>query len=254
MIEEKYIELIHKDIDRTISSEEKESLEQYLSINSEAKNLHKDLLRTEELLDHLPENDPSSNLKKRILNSIDYNKYTSKKRKAFVPAYLSSLFSGSRIKIASSFAVGLVAVGIIISAIFYSSYFNGLSDNENILGTIGLAESETIESVIVNNPNISGKIEISKISNSYDFNIDLKSSEIYSLQIEYDPDNITYDDSSLENLKNIRIEKGTDNINLISNDAQSYSLSFYSKIVTPENFAIKIFKDGNKLFEQEVHL
>ncbi|MEE9429918.1 MAG: hypothetical protein V3V16_02690, partial [Melioribacteraceae bacterium] len=62
MIKPKYIELINKDIDKIVSTSEKKILEKYLSQNEEAKILHKELLRTEELLDTLPETEPSENL------------------------------------------------------------------------------------------------------------------------------------------------------------------------------------------------
>ncbi|MCB0753910.1 MAG: hypothetical protein KDC52_20735, partial [Ignavibacteriae bacterium] len=78
MIQPEYIELMNKDIDKIISASEKKKLDKYLKENEEAKILHKELLRTEELLDTIPENVASENLKKRILNSIDYNMYQPK--------------------------------------------------------------------------------------------------------------------------------------------------------------------------------
>ncbi|MCB9250085.1 MAG: hypothetical protein H6613_16825 [Ignavibacteriales bacterium] len=64
MIQPEYIELINKDIDKIISASEKKILDKYLKENEEAKILHKELLRTEELLDTIPENVASENLKK----------------------------------------------------------------------------------------------------------------------------------------------------------------------------------------------
>ena len=54
MIDMKHLELIHKDIDKTISLNEKEKLDKYLNTNPEANVLHKELLRTEELLINFP--------------------------------------------------------------------------------------------------------------------------------------------------------------------------------------------------------
>ena len=78
MIDQKYLELINKDIDDTISAPEKEVLDEYLKINPEAYSMHQELMEMDKLLDKLPDNDPSDSLKARILNSIDFNRYTIK--------------------------------------------------------------------------------------------------------------------------------------------------------------------------------
>ncbi len=187
----KHLELIHKDIDKTISLNEKEKLDKYLNTNPEANILHKELLRTEELLDKLPDNEPSENLKKKILNQIDYNRYAHKKEMRIIPDYISSLFSGPRKKITTSFSLGFITGILIFSLIFYVSYYNNSSEVHDIFGTMGLSETEIVESFTVNSTNISGEIEIIKGLNFYRFKINLNSSERYNLQIEFDPTNVS---------------------------------------------------------------
>lgn len=65
MEKKKYIELMNKDIDKTITFSEKEELNQYLTENPDANLLYNELLKTENLLDKIPEGEPSINLKRR---------------------------------------------------------------------------------------------------------------------------------------------------------------------------------------------
>ena len=159
----------------------------------------------------------------------------------------SSLFSGQRKKIATSFALGFMAGIIIFSLIFYVSYYNNSSEAQDIFGTIGLPETEVVESVTVSSANISGEIEISKGLNVYGFNINLKSSERYNLQIEFDPTNVSINNFSLANLNNIQLEKGSGFIKIAGSDTDTYSLLFSTKKLSSEKFTFKIFSNEKQI-------
>jgi hypothetical protein len=251
MIDMKYLELIHKDIDKTISLNEKKKLDKYLKTNPEAFTLHIELLRTDQLLDKIPDKDPSINLKKMILNSIDYNRYTHTKKRSTVIDFIYSMFSGSRSKIATSFAMGLLAAIAVISVIFYNSHDGSLSEINNIYGTIGITETEVVKSITVNSNNVSGKIEIGKGLNLYRFDIDLNSSKKYKLQVEFDPTNINIDNISLAKLNKIQLDKGPGFVIITGTDNDQYSLFFYTKKLSSEKFIVKIFRDEIKFFERE---
>ena len=65
MIEDKYLELIHKKIDGEITEKEKEELFQFLKANPEAEKLYNDLLDISKDLGDIGEIDPSSESKKK---------------------------------------------------------------------------------------------------------------------------------------------------------------------------------------------
>jgi hypothetical protein len=253
MIDQKYLELFNKDIDKTISNSEKELLKQYFKSNPKADALHKDLFKTESLLDKLPDNEPSASLKQRILNSIDYNRYSNRKKKLNVIDYFTGLFTGPRKRIATSFAFGMISGIIILSVIFYTSYYNS-SELNNVYGTIGFHDSEVFESVEVNSMDITGEIEISKVTNHYKVDVNLKSSEKYTLQIDFDQANLKIDNLSLTELKNIQIEKGFGSIKLIGSDNSPYSLLLTAKELSPDKLMLKILRNNNRLFEREIIL
>jgi hypothetical protein len=252
MIKQQYIELINKDIDKIISASEKKILEKYLIQNEEAKILHKELLRTEELLDTLPENEPSKNLKKRILNSIDYNLYQSKKSKSFIPENVLNIFFGSKIKTAMSFGLVIITAGILFSAIFFNSYYKNLFNKKNTFATIGFPETDFLESVEINTANISGEIIISKGINFYQFDIDINSTEKYKLQIQFDPKNISLKDYPLSN--NISVNKNSSAIEFTNSSTLPYKILFSTNNISLDNFFIKIFRDEDIVFEKELFL
>jgi hypothetical protein len=254
MEKKKYIELMNKDIDKTITFSEKEELNQYLTENPDANILYNELLKTENLLDKLPEGEPSINLKKKILNSIDYSLYSTKQNKPKLLNYISAIISGTRTKLAVSFAVGLVAGIIILTVIFYDSSFNNQPEINKTYGTMGLNNANVVESVTVNTNDISGKIDISKGTNLYGFNVNLNSLKKYNLQIEYNPKNVIFDNFSLANLDYVQIDKGVGYIHISGSETPSYSLTFSTKGSIPDKFTIKIFSSEKKLFVQEIFL
>ncbi|MEE9430111.1 MAG: hypothetical protein V3V16_03660, partial [Melioribacteraceae bacterium] len=231
---------------------EKKILEKYLSQNEEAKILHKELLRTEELLDTLPETEPSENLKKKILNSIDYNLYQSKKSKSFIPENVLNIFFGSKFKTAMSFGLVLITAGILFSAIFFNSYYKNLFDKKNTFATIGFPETTFLQSIKINTGNISGEINISRGIDFYQFDVDLNSHEKYKLQIEYDSKNISLKDYPLSN--NISVNKSNGTIVLSNSSTEPYEILFSSKSISWDKFFIKVFRNEHILFEKELVL
>lgn len=235
MIDQKYLELINKDIDHAISNSEKELLDAYLKTNPEASTMHQELTEIEKLLDKLPDNDPSESLTPRILNSIDFQRYSHKNRRN-IKEYFSAAFIGPRRKLTASFAMGLVAGIILLSVIFYASFYNNVSDVKNVLGTMGLSESQVVEALNVNTDGISGKIDIIKAANQYAVYIDLRSSEKYTIQIELDK----------EILKIDNLAEQTNN--------SPYSLVISAKESSTHRFLITILREDRKLFERKFSL
>lgn len=252
MVETKYLELIHKDIDKTISQGEKKILEEYLEINFEARELHKELLRTEELLDQLPEREPSLNLKKRILNSIDYDRYSNKKKKTLFSEYFGRIVSGSSRKIAISFGLVLIIGSIILFSIYLIPNLNSNLADQNIYGTMGLHKSELLELLRIDKDKVSGDIQIYREANLYKFKININSIDHYNLLIEFDPKNISIEDYSSEN--NVKINQDQGSITFSNSTRLLNQIVFRSKKISDDEFSVKLFKENSKLFQKEIVL
>ena len=247
MLERNMLELMNKDIDKATSLDEKEKLHQYLKENPEANVLYNELLKSEHMLDKLEDINPSPNLKKRILNSIDYNFYTDEKKESKFWGYLSSIFSGSRTSYAVSFGVVIVVGLIILTAIFYNSTFHDELESYNTSGTIGLHKLNIVKSIDILSEDISGRVDVSRVSNFYGFNIKLDSPSEYKLLIEFDSDNL-----SLTDLNSVSFEQGLGYVQIYGSQDLNYFLSFSAKDLTSEKFTLKILKENRELFKKEV--
>jgi hypothetical protein len=254
MINSKYIELINKDIDRTITSSEKKKLEDYLEINQEAKELHTDLFRTEKLLDKLPDVDPSENLKKRILNSIDYDRYSSKKKESLFSDFIGNIFSLSLSprKIVTSLTLVLIIGSIILFSIYLIPSFNKNLNDQNVYGTIGVHKTELLEMLKIDNDKVLGSIQVNKEVGLYKFKIDINSVDEYNLQIEFDPNNISIEKYPSET--NVKISEDKSSITFSNSSRLLNEIVFSSKNISEDKFSIKISKDDNNFFQREIVL
>jgi hypothetical protein len=255
MINKDYLELIHKDIDRIITPQEKQILDNYLKNNPEVERLYNDLLESEALLDKLPEMEPDENLKKRILNSIDYNRYVPETgRKA-----QKNLFRRRKPGFILSFSLGLIAgIIIIISFISNPGLINTVDEND-ISGTIGLT-SEKVDLFNIQEDGISGTVEIIKGAKTsgtksglyhYGFNFNLSSADSYELVLQFNPSKISLETFTSPGFDNVRMNEDNGLININSEGSNSYSLLFSSEN-DKENFTLKIFKSGNRIYQRRV--
>ena len=123
---------------------------------------------------------------------------------------------------------------IFLSLIFYASFYSNFTEANNVLGTIGLSESQVVQSVNVNTPEITGKIDIIKGANQYAIYVNLKSSGKYTLQVGFDKQYLKIDNLA-----------GNE-----SNNNSPYSLIFPGK--EPQKLLLRIMREDSKLFEREI--
>jgi hypothetical protein len=168
--------------------------------------------------------------------------------------HILGYFSTPRRKFVTSFALGLVTGIILFTVILFTSNYHNLSEPKDIVGTMGLHETETFKSINISTKGVAGRFDITKLSNHFEFNVNLKSSEKYTLQIEFNPSDLKIENLSLANLSNIKIEKNPGAIKIIGADTLPYTLLFLAKELTPQKVLLKILQNDNKLFEQEISL
>jgi hypothetical protein len=251
MIKEKLIELINKDIDGEITPGEKIKLNEYLNSNSEARNLYEELKNTEDLLDCLPDSDPSYNLKKQILNSIDMNRYLKSDKNSRVKDFIQKIIFQTKYKIAFSFTFGLLA-GLLIYSFLFSS--NPTIKNGDVLGTIGLSNTETFKSIPINISNIMGKLNIQRFDNNMGFDFNLDSPENYDLSLNYNPNKVNFDNISFYNKNNIKLDLDNNIIRLSNTGKHDYHLAFSLKTKSPVYFNIIITRGEKNLFEKQIKI
>jgi len=248
MIDSKYIELMNKEIDNVISNDEKIKLHDYLSSNEDAKEYFNGLLLTNQYLDELPDGNPSENLKKQILNSINFNRYSPKVKSRSSWSY----FFNPKLKFVYTFAMGLIA-GLIIYGVItdYTNNFN----TEDVSGTIGIENKNvnTLEQIPLSISNISGTIEVMNQENKFWLNVDLISSQKYDLIVTY-PDNIKFENIKPERGSNFSCNIDKNNITTSNSGLQQYSLLFSQNNLSSAKLNLKISKSGKIIYNNNLTL
>jgi hypothetical protein len=246
-LDKKHIELINKEIDHMTTPDESAELQKFLQANKAAKDYFNDLQLTNDYLDRLPDHEPSENLKKQIINSINFNRYSLKSKKHYPWDFLFS----PKLKIAYTFAFGLI-IGIIIYALLVNNS-NSLNIND-VYGTIGINNdgTSTISELPLNLSDISGNIEIKGINKDFWFDLDLTSREGFDVVISY-PAAVKFQKVRMGVAKNIELSKEQNSIKTTnSSGSQKYSLLFTRNSPDPVTVKIKILRSGNTLFEHKL--
>jgi len=260
MINRTYIELINKKIDGVISPDENKILQQYMERTPEAEKLYNELLETEESLDRLPEIHPSENLKKRILNSIDYSRYSAKKKKNRV--FSTFLFPRNKWGLIVSFSLGLVAGTILFMLMFSNPELISSFDDKDVYGTMGLTDTEVVDKINVKTEEVSGSIGILKGTdlsgnhpaggfNHFGFDIALSSDENCTLEIGFDSDKVQFEKFTSPSINNIRLEKGIGSVSLSLSGSQRSLLILSSGESAPGVITLKILNDEKVIFEKK---
>lgn len=154
------IELINKEIDGVISTEDLKELKTALVEDESARKLYDQINQATRELEKCTTVEPPSDLKANVLSSIDTNKYAPQKNTGFADI-AQSITAKFRAGYAWSFTSGL-AVGAIVLALSLGGFSDKLNFNENQLtGTIILQDKiqgEVILDDTIDIDGVSGKI------------------------------------------------------------------------------------------------
>lgn len=145
MIDEKYVELIHREIDGLNSEKERTELEAYLEKNPQAQRFFRELSAVAEKLGAVNLAEPPEHLKTVIMNSIPGDKYAPAKKTGLSKSVAWIFALKPRFQVALAFSGGLAA-GLLLFALFTSNNSTpSSSDPANLYGTLALqASSEKI--------------------------------------------------------------------------------------------------------------
>ena len=259
MIEEKYIELINKEIDGVNSPKDSAKLEEYLTKNTEAQELYSELVMTSNMLNNVNELEPHPNLKKNILNSIQWDKYTvkaSKARRNPFESLINALQFNFNFKYAYAFAVGLI-MGIVTYSLFVENVQRNTStDISDLYGTMilkGIPESFEIANYIeINLDEVYGTINIRYSKDIVLAELNLKTQQEIEMVFEFDEDDIRFNGFiQLNNVRN-NLDISENYLKLTNIGENKYIIIFNDKTqsVTPMNF--KIFLSDVLLYEKSV--
>lgn len=182
MVEQAYLELIHKEIDGVITPAEKSRLANYLKANPEARKVHRELTGLARALDELPALDPPPGLKSGILGRIAAgNNRTQRSGDA------------GRWRLAYGFAAGLAA-GLLLLALA-GDFFQGETtlNIADLQGTLVISESPgegAIAAHPLEAPGVSGELRLRHTADTGILALDISAAAETAITLRYDDDTL----------------------------------------------------------------
>jgi hypothetical protein len=257
MIDESYIELMHKEIDGLIEAEERNELHEYISGNEEAKNLYSELTQTANLLKDVPVVSPPQKLKAQIMESLDWSRYQEKTTRPDLVSILSNLFFRPQYKLAYVFAIGIV-VGVFLYAFLFSTInLQKPLDNADLYGTIGLQVSKDLKDlqhIPIELNEINGGIHLRQFKNFIVFDVNLKSKTSFNLSLEYEPQSYKFRGFQRDDDNKVALKEEINSIEISTSEDARY-LVFFNKLnekATPID--LRIQRAGQTLSHQSIYI
>lgn len=258
MLNNKYIELVNKNIDGIITDAEKQELENLLSTNAEVREYHENLKDTLGLLDFNANSavDPSPNLKKKIFNTIDPHLYSTSKNNNFKIPSFKNIIGKLNPKLAISFTAGLVS-GLILFSIIFSNINISSGNKIDYTGTIGLIDNtnaKILSTVPVDISGLSGEITLYNMNKYYWLDIDVNALDKYDFKLLFYHPDIYFDNISPLSSPDFKFIHGNNFIKLSGLSSSHYYL-FLTKMtdkLTEMSFEISV--EGKTVLSKELNV
>lgn len=249
MIDEKYIDLIHKEIDGIIRPDEQRMLKAYLNENPEAQTLYRELQQTVQMLNKVEEIEPSVNLKERIMNSIDSNKGEARRPQKASVSFMSRWF----VKPVYAFALGMIA-GLLIYGLVVENMIQKKSpDTNGLYGTIGINEKmsgKKAQKVSVLLPEIKGTISMRQAENAVRLEANLTTPYECDIILEYDPSQIRFDGMPMQGRYAV-LENSDQFVRIKSSGQIQYNIYFTRLSQNPAPVNVKLFVSGTERYDHK---
>ena len=255
-MEEKYIELINKDIDGALSDRESDVLQEYLSTNADGRLLKEDLSQITHLLASVEGVDPPSNLKKRILNSIQANSNRGAVAAGGFKMSVRALIFGAKPVYAFLFAAGLI-LGIIGYALISENLHRVAPyDGSELTGTMivngGPSNFEPGESVPINVGQVAGNVSLKSSKNVIWAELKLKTDRNVDVMLEYPGNEVSFNGfgQSIQASNSLNIESGRLQLRHTGDNAYIFLLNRRTEVPTPLH--VEISSSGVLLFQKTI--
>jgi hypothetical protein len=257
MIDQAYIELMHKEIDEVISPEEHEKLFHYLETVNEANNFYQDLVKTSNLLKEIPAVEPPKNLKTDILDSINWNRYKQRKKKFSLNLLFTDWMLRPQLKLAYAFAIGLIA-GVIVYSLFITSVkMNNQVNTDDLYGTIGIKNPENLkelQKIPLDLDELQGDIYLRQFKNFIIFDINLHSKLASELFLGYESASYQFQGFHQASDNNIFLEEGKNFVKVSNLESANYQIFFNRDTQKPTPIDLKISISGQVRIHQSVYV
>ncbi len=256
MIDDKYNELIQREIDGVNSRAQTRRLKSYMEGNPQAQKFYEDLLAMSVKLSKVQEIEPPRNLKINILNAIPSEKYIKKARYPVFKLSLESLLFSKRVRYAYIFAAGLIIGGLGIGLLFTSFINQETVGVSNLSGTmmrdVTTVNFQTAEKFDISETDVSGHVELSYSKKAILLEITAKTELEIEARVEYNGNDLNF-------LGFKEINASMNNLSVLSNSIQfscigdnSYLIFWDRKTSHMSPLQLKLYSAGVMITERTI--
>ena len=257
MNKKKYIDLVNKEVDGIINEKERNQLHQYLEENPGAKNLYLEIIRTINIRNRINDVNPSPNLKKRILNGIDTNRYASEVKRKWGRFNISNWITGLNPKFAYAFAAGMI-IGLVMYFVFLTEKVQDYPmNNINFYGTIGIPDNENVsplDQISLDIKDVSGTVGMYKFNNITWFDINMTHSEQCKIELNFDQKYISFNGYKPIDYTTVYVENEKDKVTIHMNKSGQFLLLFSQKSTEKTQIDLHITSKTEAPFTYEFQL
>lgn len=191
MIEKRYLELIHKEIDGENSPEERTALQGYLSANQSARELFEELQQLSGFINRMEDTAPPEDLRKSILNDIQARQC---RRTAEVFRSERAAVKMSAWKWAYAFAAGLILGALLAPLALQLWQGNSSQGFSQLLGT--LSRKDVLQGAaafgIVKGEGVNGTVQIKRSNTQLLIELELTSRQPVEVVIQHDANRLRF--------------------------------------------------------------
>ncbi|MDZ7359546.1 MAG: hypothetical protein ONB46_02305 [candidate division KSB1 bacterium] len=190
MIADKFIELMHQEIDGANSPKESAKLQAFLASNPEARKLYEELASMSSLLQEVKPVEPPAYLPHVIMNRLPTNRYASRPAANWVAGFREWLATNFSPKSAFAFAGGAI-MGIVMYALLVQTTLQSPAEDwSKLSGAMIQRETvenlKTVQTLEINGQNVAGKIDLKNTENLVAAELALDSSQPIEVTISFD--------------------------------------------------------------------
>ena len=260
MTEEKFIELVNKEIDGLNSPRESEELKVYLQSNAEARELSQDLLKLSTVLSRVEEVDPPHSLTSDILRAVRTSGKRSSSEPTFVRWIKELVESRTTFQYAYVFSAGLILGIALYSLVGVHPSTSGVADPSSLSGSIiinsaaypfteGPGYQFTVEA-----ESVSGSIVTKRSENLAVIELDIQSAGQVEVAIQFRPETLRFKGFSQSQPATGSRSVEESSFRLTTQGNNRYILAFERLTKDPSEVAVTVVRNSTELHRQSLKI
>ncbi len=252
MSNKKFENLLAKEFEEGLTDKEREWLQSYIGTHPQAAEIYHGHAAVSKVLNSTSIPAPSENLGKRIMNSIDPERYTVRKPASVWSRPVngfSRLFSPAR---ALTFATGLV-IGAVLMLLVAITEEQSVPGSDEFLGTIGLHGAGRfllIHEAAIDHDDITGSLRFSANNDMISCDVDIDAEASFELTLRYDTELMRFYGVTPRDNNNISFVKDSDNIHVSGSGVCRYCILFQQLSFTPQEINLILRSNNSEVLSK----